>query len=155
MDVNEIQIGGTHYRKKYQHWDFVCDTKMPYVLACATKYISRWKDKNGVEDLRKSLHYIQKAEDRGIYMPVNKWWENLIFPVSDFISKSETTEWRIFRCTTEFCKQLETEEWMIIHAIVEGDYKRAIIYINDLIRMEDPAEPDSSYTNQDPIYFKG
>lgn len=67
MRANEIQHGGNHYQKReYQHWDFVCDTGLHYLLACASKYVTRWRDKNGLEDLRKSLHYIQKAIERNV-----------------------------------------------------------------------------------------
>lgn len=65
--ANEIQHGGDHYRgNEYQHWDWVCDTGLPYVLGCATKYVSRWKQKGGVLDLQKAAHYVQKAKERGI-----------------------------------------------------------------------------------------
>lgn len=62
--ANERQVGGTHYNKTYQHWDFVCDTGMHYLIAQATRYLSRWRDKNGLEDLEKALHYVDKAEER-------------------------------------------------------------------------------------------
>ena len=63
-DVNSIQVGGTHYKTKFQHWDF--DIKVlggRYLEGCATKYISRWRKKNGLEDLKKSVHYVQKMID--------------------------------------------------------------------------------------------
>ena len=68
MEANEYQIGGNHYQGEYQHWDFVCDTDLHYLLGCATKYIARWRKKNGIQDLRKASHYLTKAEDRGIYV---------------------------------------------------------------------------------------
>lgn len=65
--ANNKQIGGDHYRKaEYQHWDFVSDAKLHYLVGCATKYIARWKDKNSVQDLEKALHYIDKAEERKV-----------------------------------------------------------------------------------------
>ena len=145
MDVNDMQIGGTHYRSKYQHWDYVCDVRMPYLLACATKYVSRWRDKNGVEDLRKSIHYLAKAEDRGVYMPVNKWYEFLTF---------NTTQIRIDQFTFYFCCQLPPEERRIINFIVDGHYDSAILSIAELINEEDFG-PCAGYTNQDPDYIRG
>ena len=145
MDVNDMQIGGTHYRSKYQHWDYVCDTRMPYLLACATKYVSRWRDKNGVEDLRKSMHYLAKAEERGVYMPVNKWYEFLTV---------NTTQIRIDQFTLYFCCQLPPEERRIINFIVEGHYDSARMLIEELINEEDFG-PGPGYTNQDPDYIKG
>jgi len=145
MEPNDMQIGGTHYRIKYQHWDYVCDVKMPYLLACATKYVSRWRDKNGVEDLRKSMHYLAKAEERGVYMPVNKWYEFLTF---------NTTQIRIDQYTFFFSNQLPLEERRTINYIVEGNYDSAILLIADLINEEDFG-PGPGYVNQDPSYIKG
>jgi hypothetical protein len=65
--ANERQHGGGHYKKnEYQHWDFVCDTHQPYLVGCATKYASRWRDKGGTVDLQKMAHYLDKAEERGV-----------------------------------------------------------------------------------------
>ena len=59
MSANDIQIGGSHYRKgKVQHWDWA--ENIPYLEGCATKYIGRWRDKEGLKDLLKGLHYLQK-----------------------------------------------------------------------------------------------
>ena len=146
MEPNDMQIGGTHYRSKYQHWDYVCDTRMPYLLACATKYVSRWRDKNGVEDLRKSIHYLAKAEERGVYMPVNKWYEFITF---------DTTEKRTRQFTSSFCSQLPVEDATIFRLIVEGSYDTAIMKILNLIESELTAEPGAGYTNQDPDYIRG
>lgn len=61
-DVNDRQVGGAHYKSKYQHWDFVVDTHQSYHQGSATAYVSRWRRKNGVEDLEKAMHYIEKCE---------------------------------------------------------------------------------------------
>jgi len=54
------QEGGDHYQAEYQHWDWVIDIHMSYLPACATKYVSRWWKKNGVQDLLKAKTYVQK-----------------------------------------------------------------------------------------------
>lgn len=58
--VNERQVGGEHYRAAYQHWDFIENNGIGYLEGCATKYVARWRKKNGVQDLEKSLHYVEK-----------------------------------------------------------------------------------------------
>lgn len=63
IKANDMQVGGNHYAGTYQHWDFVNDTGQHYLQGCATKYVSRWRKKNGVEDLYKARHYIAKAEE--------------------------------------------------------------------------------------------
>lgn len=60
MSANERQVGGDHYKSRFQHWDLVESLKLPYLPAQITRYIGRWRSKNGVEDIEKSLHYIQK-----------------------------------------------------------------------------------------------
>lgn len=59
--ANDHQVGGEHYKSDYQHWDFVSETRMHYLLANATKYISRFHKKNGIQDLKKAMHYVDKA----------------------------------------------------------------------------------------------
>mgnify|MGYP001327820207 CR=1 FL=1 len=50
-----------HYTKgKIEVWDFIIDQKMTYLEGNIIKYICRWKDKNGLEDLNKALCYINK-----------------------------------------------------------------------------------------------
>lgn len=60
MNANSIQVGGGHYKTKYEHWDLVLATGMGYLEGQATKYVVRWRKKNGVEDLRKALHFLNK-----------------------------------------------------------------------------------------------
>jgi hypothetical protein len=59
-----MQIGGDHYKAHgkpdLQHWDMVAMLKLDYFAASATKYLFRWKNKNGVQDLQKCRHYIAK-----------------------------------------------------------------------------------------------
>ena len=60
MSANEVQVGGTHYRSAYQHWDFVIDADLNYFTGQITKYISRWRKKNGTQDLEKAQHFARK-----------------------------------------------------------------------------------------------
>ena len=55
------QVGGTHYNSPYQHWDLVADLGLDYLRACATKYVTRSRKKNGREDLKKAVSYLEKA----------------------------------------------------------------------------------------------
>ena len=63
------QVGGDHYEGKYQHWDWCDDCRVPYLESAATKYIQRWRDKNGVEDLEKAISYLKKAEGNPRHLP--------------------------------------------------------------------------------------
>ncbi len=59
-NANTTQVGGDHYKTEYEHWDFVEAHGLGYLEAAATKYVTRWRTKNGVQDLQKALHYIDK-----------------------------------------------------------------------------------------------
>jgi hypothetical protein len=61
-DANKRQIAGTHYQRgeRMQHWDMVNEFELDYFQGQITKYLFRWKYKNGVEDLQKALHYMEK-----------------------------------------------------------------------------------------------
>jgi hypothetical protein len=53
------QIGGDHYKNKaIQPIDYIIANKMDFCSGNVIKYITRFKEKNGVEDLKKAKHYI-------------------------------------------------------------------------------------------------
>lgn len=54
------QVGGDHYGKAYGHWDYCKDTHASYLEGNATKYLMRWRDKAGIQDLKKALSYVDK-----------------------------------------------------------------------------------------------
>jgi hypothetical protein len=60
MSANEIQVGGTHYRGDMQHWDYVVANELNYFEGQITKYVTRARRKNGLEDLKKAQHFLAK-----------------------------------------------------------------------------------------------
>lgn len=65
--ANERQHGGNHYKgTDYQHWDWVTDTKLHYLLGCASKYVYRRKGEDRVTELQKALHYLDKATENNV-----------------------------------------------------------------------------------------
>jgi hypothetical protein len=59
--ADEIQIGGDHYRKlEIQPWDFILANNLGFFEGSILKYITRWRNKGGVEDLKKARHYLDK-----------------------------------------------------------------------------------------------
>ena len=54
------QIGGTHYNNKaIQPIDFILENKLGYCEGNVIKYVTRHKEKNGAEDIKKAIHYLQ------------------------------------------------------------------------------------------------
>jgi len=59
--ANETQIGGNHYKaKSIQPWDFIAANQIGYFEGNIVKYVSRWRDKGGINDLKKARHYLDK-----------------------------------------------------------------------------------------------
>lgn len=55
------QVGGDHYEKMaIQPIDYIIANNLDFLEGSAIKYISRWRNKNGVEDLRKAKDYIER-----------------------------------------------------------------------------------------------
>lgn len=58
--ANDRQVAGQHYKATYQHWDWVSSVQLSYLPAQVTKYLTRWKKKNGLQDLEKAKHFLDK-----------------------------------------------------------------------------------------------
>lgn len=60
MSANDKQIDGDHYQSDVQHWDVIAIYGIGYLEGCATKYITRHRNKNGLKDIEKAVHYVEK-----------------------------------------------------------------------------------------------
>lgn len=114
-DANDRQHGGNHYKKNaYEHWDFVCDTGQHYLIGCATKYASRWQDKGGIQDLDKMVHYLDKAEERGVMAPQDvdgRLWDGFV---------------------SHFCDQLGSVEAVLVGDIMAGRWGNVRAYVEEI-----------------------
>ncbi len=58
---NIFQIGGSHYKDKpIQPWDYIAANRLGYLEGNIVKYVSRYKEKDGIADLHKAKHYLDK-----------------------------------------------------------------------------------------------
>lgn len=60
MSVNDEQVGGEHYQKPIQPWDYITLNRLGYLEGNIIKYVTRYKEKNGLQDLHKAKHYLEK-----------------------------------------------------------------------------------------------
>lgn len=59
-DPLNSQVGGSHYKKyKIQPIEYAMANDLNYCQANSIKYITRYRDKNGKEDLLKAIHNIE------------------------------------------------------------------------------------------------
>jgi len=58
LSATDHQVAGDHYQKlKIQPIEYILANEMQFCEGAIIKYISRWRDKGGVEDLRKIKHF--------------------------------------------------------------------------------------------------
>lgn len=56
----DVQVGGGHYKDmKIQPAEYNHHNGIPFIEGCIIKYLSRWRVKNGIEDLKKAQHFLQ------------------------------------------------------------------------------------------------
>ena len=61
MPANDSQVGGSHYKKGgEEHWDRAWRLEYDPFQYIITKWIERWKEKGGLQDLYKAKHAITK-----------------------------------------------------------------------------------------------
>jgi hypothetical protein len=53
-------ISPDHYAGSYQVWDFVIKIPLGYLEGNTVKYVTRWRKKDGMKDLEKAMHYLEK-----------------------------------------------------------------------------------------------
>jgi hypothetical protein len=64
MKSYKKQVGGSHYKKyQIQPIEFIVKNNIGFVEGNVIKYILRFKDKGGVQDLLKAKHYIELLID--------------------------------------------------------------------------------------------
>ncbi len=55
----DIQEGGSHYKDKaIQPVEYCMANGIPFMEGSAIKYLTRWRDKGGIQDLKKARHFI-------------------------------------------------------------------------------------------------
>lgn len=115
------QVGGTHYNTGYVHWDFVVmalDGR--YLEGNVTKYVARWRKKNGLQDLKKARHYLDKLIEQFNLGNVQPMPRKYLAP---------------HLRASHFCdlNGLELEERRFIQAIVDWQSRRDLHFAGGLL----------------------
>ena len=60
MSSLDVQIGGGHYKElAIQPVEYIHKNNLGFIEGCVVKYVTRWRDKGGLNDLRKAVHFLQ------------------------------------------------------------------------------------------------
>lgn len=58
------QEGGSHYKDmRIQPVEYIHANNIPFIEGNVIKYVSRWRNKNGIQDLKKAMHFLQLLID--------------------------------------------------------------------------------------------
>ncbi len=72
-NATDKQVGGSHYKDcAIQPIDYIVKNNLDFLEGNVVKYITRWKEKGGIEDLKKAKHYLELKIDFEIKMEKEK-----------------------------------------------------------------------------------
>ena len=64
MRSTKKQVAGTHYTDMaIEPVEYIYHNDIPFIEGNIIKYLSRWREKGGIEDLEKAKHYIEMLID--------------------------------------------------------------------------------------------
>jgi hypothetical protein len=64
MSALDTQVQGTHYKDMLiQPVEFIVKNNLAFLEANVIKYVCRHRNKNGIEDLNKAIHYLELAKE--------------------------------------------------------------------------------------------
>lgn len=116
----ETQVGGSHYKDMVmQPVEFAVKAKLKFIQGCIVKYVSRYKSKNGKQDIDKAIHFSNLA------IQLNDKDDNLISNLGLAYTY----------CKANKFSQIQTN--IVVNTIKE-DYYSVIRFCNKLIKQEYP-----------------
>lgn len=60
MTAMQDQIGGDHYKSKtIQPVQYCMANGIGFMEGSVIKYVTRWRDKGGIQDLKKAKHFLE------------------------------------------------------------------------------------------------
>jgi len=115
-EVLNKEIGGTHYKNmKMQPIELIALANLNFLQGCIIKYISRYKNKNGKEDIEKAIHNAQLAIDLHIIGPDTSINEGYTYCKINKLSNLQST---------------------IIISTMQNDYYKVIKFCNAILKKE-------------------
>ncbi len=124
MSALDIQVGGNHYKKyKYQPIEYFMDARLNPLSSNISKYILRYKEKNGLEDLEKALQFAEIGVEK--YMRSRNELKG--------VTANSLKFHNLFINQIDGSNKLEID---ILTASIYEDYRLCSVLISDLIDKE-------------------
>jgi hypothetical protein len=112
--VLELQVGGDHYKKlAIQPVQLIVKLQLDYFKGNVVKYVTRHRFKNGIEDIKKAIHYCELAKHYMSSMGTNKFSVKTIATITtDYAEKNYLTLLErnaiYYACTDSYKLAIET-----------------------------------------------
>lgn len=113
----DTQIGGQHYKcLKMQPIELIVKANLNFIQGNIIKYISRYEHKNGLQDIKKCIHYAQLA------IELNSIDSNM----------------HSIGLGYSFCKanEFNAAKTNVIISAMQNDYYNVIRYCNQIIKQQ-------------------
>ena len=120
MSALDTQVGGSHYKDLcMQPIELIVALRCSFIQGNIIKYVTRYKNKNGLEDLLKVKHYAQLAIDTKDHRRCND--KLLSVYINRYVLKNKLNYlqrviitqacYNKYGCVIEFCDKLIKEEF--------------------------------------------
>ena len=120
MNALEFQVGGDHYKHNaYQPIELITKLDCTFIQGCIIKYITRYRFKNGLQDINKCIHYAALAKE------LNDYKERK--PITSSIEE-------VYKYAMQ--NKLTTIQRQVIIAALTNKYNAVIDLCNRLINIE-------------------
>jgi len=97
--TDKNQVGGDHYKKmKIEPVEYIAKNGIGFLEGNIIKYVSRYKSKGGLEDLKKAKHYLDLLINEEIEKLTDHAIQNLE-ELSQDESAKRTVNWLYANCT--------------------------------------------------------
>lgn len=63
-ELPNTPITPKHYKRGIETWDYIDSWGMDFLEGSIIKYVTRWRDKNGIEDLKKANQFLLRLIER-------------------------------------------------------------------------------------------
>lgn len=63
-ELPDTPITPKHYKRGIETWDYTDSWGMDFLEGSIIKYVTRWRDKNGIEDLKKANQFLLRLIER-------------------------------------------------------------------------------------------
>jgi len=60
QETKQLVCHPGHYNQGIEMWDYAYSHQLDFFEGNIVKYVTRWKDKNGIQDLLKAKQYLDK-----------------------------------------------------------------------------------------------